>query len=99
MSPKNGKHPILTNAVLLGQKRFTCKRAHTYQAPQPWRYTIQIGPPGTPNNTLLSPPMCPWCFLDAMAFKFPSWDANKTQQEAVNADELGAQTLDMFGGE
>ena len=90
----NGKRAV----PLLGVREYTCKRGHTYQGMQPWRYTLQIAPAGVPNNMLMSPPMCPWCFLDAMAFRFPSWRADKTQEQAVTDGDLAPQTLDSFGG-
>ena len=71
----NGKYAV----PLLGMREFTCKLGHTYKAPQPWRFAIPL----SQNQVANSGPMCPLCFLDAMAFQFPSWPVEMTIEQAV----------------
>lgn len=71
----NGKYAV----PLLGLREFTCKEGHSYKAQQPWRFAFQLDQGHVAN----SGPMCPICFLNAMAFQFPSWPEGMTIEQAV----------------
>lgn len=84
---KNGHR---ADVPILGNAAFTCKRGHVYNAPQAWRWNLQV----SKNVVLTGPPMCPWCFMDEIALRNPSWKQGRTLEEAVAAGELNPAVLE-----
>lgn len=72
----NGSHAAVP---ILGMQTFVCKVGHAYKGLQAFRLTLPIGP----NQGLTSAPVCPFCYLDNLAFQFPQWPEGKTLEQAI----------------
>ena len=95
----NNGHMIQMPVPILGLHTYTCKQAHTYQAQQAFRMPIPLGPPvNGQQQVVASPPLCPWCFLEAMGFKYPSWPEGKTLEEAVRDGDLNDACMEVSDG-